>query len=135
MSWILSDIYNGQCCGELWVTLAYLELCHLQNPKNIWNPVKDLWCSIFLDSCVTLVYLEPWYMQNPMNNQNPVKYLYDVAYDVAFLKWNLTYSEPWDILKPWHIQNPVNPVKHMQWSILFRTIKYNIFSLLIHSKT
>ena len=41
-------------------------------------------------------------MQNPMNNQNPVKYLYDVAYDVAFLN------------ETWHIQNPN----------IFRTLGY-----------
>ena len=41
------------------------------------------------------------------------------------------YSEPWHILKPWYIQNPA---KYIRWSILFRTLKYSIFRLLIHSK-
>ena len=43
----------------------------------------------------------------------------------------LIYSEPWHILKPWYIQNPV---KYIRWSILFRTLKYSKFRLLIHSK-
>ena len=44
----------------------------------------------------------------------------------------LIYSELWHILNPCYIQNPV---KYIRWSILFRTLKYSIFKLLIHSKT
>ena len=43
----------------------------------------------------------------------------------------LIYSEPWHILKPWYIQKPV---KYIQWSISFRTLKYSVFRLHIHSK-
>ena len=47
------------------------------------------------------------------------------------LSKTLIYSEPCHILKPWYIQNLV---KYLRWSILFRTLKYIIFRLLIHSK-
>ena len=43
----LSSIYNGAFCSEPCVTLAYLEPCHNQNLRNIRDPVKHLWCSIF----------------------------------------------------------------------------------------
>ena len=61
----LSNIYNEAFCSELCVTLAYLKPWHVQNLRNIWNPVKHLWCSIFLRTLCnpgmfrTLVYAEP----------------------------------------------------------------------------
>ena len=39
---VLSNIYNGTFCSEPCVTLAYLKLWHVQNLRNIWNPVKHL---------------------------------------------------------------------------------------------
>ena len=41
-------IYNGPFCSETCVTLTYLEPWHIQNLRNIWNPVTHLWCSNFL---------------------------------------------------------------------------------------
>ena len=61
----LSNIYNEAFCSELCVTLAYLKPWHVQNLRNIWNPVKHLWCSIFLRTLCnpgifrTLVYANP----------------------------------------------------------------------------
>ena len=40
-------LYNGAFCSEPCVTLAYLESCYIGNLRNVRNPVKHLWCSIF----------------------------------------------------------------------------------------
>ena len=60
----LSNICSGAFCSKTCVTLAYLEPYRIQNLRNIWNPVKHLWCSIFLETLCNsaifkiLVYLE-----------------------------------------------------------------------------
>ena len=129
----LSNIYNGAFCSEPCVTLAYLEPLHVQNLRNIWNPVKHLWCCISLRTSYnpgifrTLVYTKPEEYSVPCQAS--------IWCSVSLMKpdifTTLIYSEHWHILKPWYIQNPG---KYIRWSILFWTLKYSIFRLLIHSK-
>ena len=83
--------------------------------------------AFFKEPCVSLAYLEPWYIQNLRKNKYPVKHLYDVVFSL----WKLAYIQNPDIFWNRGIQNPV---KYIWWSILFRTLKYSIFRLLIHSK-
>ena len=39
----MSNIYDGKCYSQICVTLAYLELWHIQNPIDIQNTAKYLW--------------------------------------------------------------------------------------------
>ena len=38
----LSNIYNDPFCSEPYVTLTYLEPCHIWNLRNNRNPIKHL---------------------------------------------------------------------------------------------
>ena len=98
----LSNIYNGAFCSKSCVTQTYLESCHIENLRNIRNPVKHLWCSIFLGPCVTQAYLESWYIQKLSNIENPVKHLFLNELGTVF------YSEPCQIyMMKYFIQNPL----------------------------
>ena len=119
---------------ETCVTATYLESCHIQNLRNIRNPVKHIWSSIFLRTLCnsgifrTLPCSEP----EEYSESCQASIWCSVSLMNPDLFRNLVYSEPWHILKPWYIQNPV---KYIRWSILFRNFcSYSIFRLMIHSK-
>ena len=77
----LSDICGGEFYFEQCVTLAYLELWHIQNPRYIQNTVKNpSWNILFktlwnTDIFRTLVYWRLWYILKSKHIQNPTKYL------------------------------------------------------------
>ena len=55
----LSNIYNGTISSDPSVTLGHLELCHIQNLRNIRNTVKHLCKSLCKPGIFrTLVYSE-----------------------------------------------------------------------------
>ena len=80
----LSNIYNGPFCSEPYVTLTYLEPCHIMEPEEDSEFCQASINSIFQESYLTLAYLESWYIQNLRNIQNPVKHL----------RCNVFFNEP-----------------------------------------
>ena len=73
--------------SEPCVALAYLEPCHIQNLRNIRNPVKHLWCSSFLITLCNpgifgiLVYSEPEEYSEPCQASMMLRF----------------FNEPWHI--------------------------------------
>ena len=76
-----SNIYAGKFYSEPFVTPAYLEPCHIQNPMHIQNTAKHLSRNILFktlcnpDIFRNLVYLELWYILRSKHIQNPTEYL------------------------------------------------------------
>ena len=70
------EFYSEPC-----VTLAFLKLWHIQNPRHIHNTVKHLlWNILFKILCNpdifrTLMYSQLWYILKSKYIQNPAKYL------------------------------------------------------------
>ena len=76
----LSNIYDRKFYSQPCVTPAYLEPCHIQNPRHIQNTAKHLSRNILFktlcnpDIFKTLVYSELWYILKSNHIQNPVEY-------------------------------------------------------------
>ena len=49
---------------EICVTLAYLESWYIQKLRNTQNPVKHLWCDVFLMKLD--IYTMKYVIQNPL---------------------------------------------------------------------
>ena len=88
----LSNIYNGP------FNPGIFRPCHIQNLRNIWNSVKHLWYSIFLEPCVTLAYLEPWYIQNLRKIENLLKHLQCNFFLMNPGIYKIKYLEPFVII-------------------------------------
>ena len=79
--WTLSIIYDGKFYSQPCVTQAYLEPCHIQNPRHIQNTAKHLSRNILFktlcnpDIFRNLVYSELWYILKWKHIQNSTKYL------------------------------------------------------------
>ena len=77
----LQNLYHGDFYSELCVTLAYLKLWHIQNPRHTHNTVKKFsWNILFktlrnTDIFRTLVYSQSWYILKSKHLQNPSEYL------------------------------------------------------------
>ena len=74
-------MYEGKFYSQPYVTLAYLEPWHNQNPRHIQNTAKHLTRNILFktlcnpDIFNTLVHSEIWYILKSKPIQNPAEYL------------------------------------------------------------
>ena len=93
---IRSNTYNGAICSQHCVIPVYLEHYHIHNLRNIQNPVKHLWCSIFFRTFCNpsifriLVCSEPEEYSKPCQVSMMQRFLNEPwhIYDEVF------YSEP-----------------------------------------
>ena len=95
---ILSSIYNGGFCSVPCVALICLEHWYIQNLRNIQNPIKDLWCSVFLinpDIFRTLVYFGTLTYFETVVYSEPCKVYDDVFYLEPFV--TIAYLDSWCI--------------------------------------
>ena len=74
-------MYEGKFYSQPYVTLAYLEPWHNQNPRHIQNTAKHLTRNILFktlcnaDIFNTRVYSEVWYILKSNPIRNPAEYL------------------------------------------------------------
>ena len=94
--------------SEPCVTLAYLEPCHIQNLRNIHNPVKHLDDVAFF--WWTRTYSEPWQILKPWYIQNPFEYIDEVFYSEPLTRAHLEswYIQNLSMVRTLDIQNTVN---------------------------
>ena len=77
----LPNIYHEQFYSKPCVTLAYLKLWHIQNPRHFHNTIKHLlWNILFKTLCKpdifrTLAYSQLWYILKSKHIHSPTKYL------------------------------------------------------------
>ena len=67
--------------------MANLEPCHIQNLRNIRNPVNHLWCSIFLRTLSNPGIFRILLYSKPEEYSEPCQASYDVAFSLPYIGW------------------------------------------------